>query len=187
MRSFLPSLKYLLIIPLLTALLLSSETSYSQNTNNEQPKDTVPFIRFGNISTKFTRPSFELKKGRIVSNVLKVVNHSQRDIKFTVDALFPGGWTRIDDANKLYTAQPRDTAIVPILISPTKLINGDTEIIINTFIISEDGQQIGNNFFTLTTTKKVAWGIGLKNNTTYYFKNDENFKDFKFTIDNNGL
>jgi hypothetical protein len=181
----LPSLKYLLIT-LLAAVLLSSQHSYSQNTTDSQPKDTVPFVRFGNISTKFTRPTFELKKGRIVSNVLKVVNHGQRPVRFTVDALFPGGWTRIDDANKLYIAQPRDTAIVPIIISPTKLVNGDTEIIINTFVIDQNGQQIGNNFFTLTTKKTVAWGIGLQNNTTYYFKNDENYKDFKFTIDNNG-
>ena len=176
----------MLILPLLAATFLSSETSYSQNTNNEQPKDTVPFIRFGNISTKFTRPSFELKKGRIVSNVLKVVNHGQSDIRFTVDALFPGGWTRIDDANKQYTVQPKDTTIVPIIISPTKLINGDTEIVINTFVINQNGQQIGNNFFTLTTKKEVAWGIGLKNNTSFYFKNDENFRDFTFSIDNNG-
>ncbi len=171
---------------MLTALLFSSNFTYSQNTNNTQAKDTVPFIRFGNISTKFTRPSFELKKGSIVSNVLKVVNHDQRVVNFTVDALFPAGWTRIDDANKLYTVRPKDTIIVPIIISPAKLINGDTEIVINTFIIDQDGQQIGNNFFTLTTTKKVAWGIGLKNNTTFYFKNEENFKDFKFSIDNSG-
>lgn len=185
MRSFLPSLKRLLVIPLF-ALVFSNTTSYSQNTTNEQAQDTVPFIRFGNISTKFTKSSFELTSGSIVSNVLKVVNHDQRTIRFTVDALFPGGWTRIDDANKLYVVQARDTAIVPIIISPTKIINGDTEIIINAFVIDNTGQQIGNNFFTLTTTKKVAWGIGLQNNTTYYFKNDENYKDFTFSIDNNG-
>jgi hypothetical protein len=176
-----------LLIPILTAF-LSSQSSYSQNTPNTQTKakDTVPFIRFGNISTKFTKSSLELTKGSIVSNVLKVVNHDQRPVRFTVDALFPGGWTRIDDANKLYVVQPKDTIIVPIIISPTKIINGDTEIIINVFVIDQNGQQIGNNFFTLTTKKKIAWGIGLANNTSYYFKNNENYKDFTFSIDNNG-
>ena len=169
-----------------TAILLSSQASFSQNSRNTKPKDTVPFVRFGNISTKFVKPSFELKKGEIVSNVLKVVNHDQRVVNFKVDALFPGGWTRIDDASKLYQVRPRDTVIVPIIISPSKLINGDTEIVINAFVINQDGRQIGNSFFTLTTTKKVAWGIGLKNNTTYYFKNDENYKDFKFSIKNSG-
>ncbi len=179
------SLKYLLCIPII-ALFFSNQSIYSQNVTNEQSIDTVPFIRFGNISTKFNRSSFELKKGNIVSNVLKVVNHDTRVTTFTVDALFPGGWTRIDDANKVYSVRPKDTVIVPIIISPTKLINGNTEIVVNTFIISTDGQQIGNNFFTLTTKKKVAWSLGIKNNTNYYFKNDENEKDFTFSVDNNG-
>lgn len=180
------SLKYFLFITLITTL-LSSHAIYSQNKpNSEKAIDTIPYIRFGNISTKFTKPSFELKKGNIVSNVLKVVNHDNRVVNFTVDALFPGGWTRIDDKDKLYSAKPKDTIIVPIIISPTKLVNGNTEIVINVFIIAKDGQQLGNNFFTLTTKKKVAWSIDLKNNTNYYFKNDENVKDFRFSIDNDG-
>tara|TARA_R110002073_G_scaffold128999_6_gene275291 strand:+ start:57726 stop:60695 length:2970 start_codon:yes stop_codon:yes gene_type:complete len=175
-------LKNFLIIALFTAL-LSSHSIYSQNT---QEQDTISFIRFGNISTKFNKSSFELKKGRIISNVLKVVNHDNRVTNFTVDALFPGGWTRIDDASKVYSVRPRDTIIVPIIISPTKLINGNTEIVINAFIISTDGQQIGNNFFTLSTKKKVAWSLGIKNNTNYYFKNDENERDFNFSVNNDG-
>jgi len=186
LKSFLSSLKYFLFITLITTL-LSSHAIYSQNKpNSEKVIDTIPYIRFGNISTKFTKPSFELKKGNIVSNVLKVVNHDNRVVNFTVDALFPGGWTRIDDKDKLYSAKPKDTIIVPIIISPTKLVNGNTEIVINVFIIAKDGQQLGNNFFTLTTKKKVAWSIDLKNNTNYYFKNDENVKDFRFSIDNDG-
>tara|TARA_R110001632_G_scaffold1883_2_gene8416 strand:- start:15537 stop:18530 length:2994 start_codon:yes stop_codon:yes gene_type:complete len=186
LKSFLSSLKYFLFITLITTL-LSSHAIYSQNkSNNEKVIDTIPYIRFGNISTKFTKPSFELKKGNIVSNVLKVVNHDNRVVNFTVDALFPGGWTRIDDKDKLYSTKPKDTIIVPIIISPTKLVNGNTEIVINVFIIAKNGQQLGNNFFTLTTKKKVAWSIDLKNNTNYYFKNDENVKDFRFSIDNDG-
>ena len=186
MKSFLSSLKYFLFITLITTL-LSSHAIYSQNKSNiVQVIDTVPFIRFGNISTKFTKSSFELKKGNIVSNVLKVVNHDRRVINFTVDALFPGGWTRIDNKDKLYTVSSNDTVYVPIIIAPTKLVNGSTEIIINVFIIAKDGQQIGNNFFTLTTKKKVSWSIDLKNNTNYYFKNDDNEKDFSFSINNDG-
>lgn len=182
MKKFLSPLKNFIIIALFS-IFLSSHSIYSQNT---QIQDTISFIRFGNISTKFNKSTFELKKGRIVSNVLKVVNHDNRVTNFTVDALFPGGWTRIDDASKVYSVRPRDTIIVPIIISPTKLINGNTEIVINAFIISTDGQQIGNNFFTLTTKKKVAWSLGLKNNTNYYFKNDENERNFNFSVNNDG-
>ncbi len=179
-------LKYFLFISLFTAILLSGSSLYSQNNKNSVEKDTIPFIRFGNISTKFSKGTFELKKGEIISNVLKVVNHDTKSVRFTVDALFPGDWTRIDDKSRVYTAKPKDTTYVPIIISPTKLVNGNTEIIVNTFVIGINGQQIGNNFFTLTTKKIVSWSLDLQNNTNYYFKNGENYKDFEFTVNNDG-
>jgi hypothetical protein len=180
--SFLKFFTWLVIL----ASLVVSKKGVSQNNTTSKNLDTIPFIRYGQVSTKFSKPTEELKKGQIISNVLKVINHADIPLNFSVDAIFPGGWKRIDSKNKIHTAKPKDTVFVPIIILPTKLVNGNTEIIVNTFIIDEDGQQIGNNFFTLTTTKKVAWSIDIKNNTNFYFKNDENTKDFNFSINNNG-
>ena len=180
--SFLKFFTWLVIL----AFLVVSKKGVSQNNTTSKNLDTIPFLRYGQVSTKFSKPTEELKKGQIISNVLKVINHADIPLNFSVDAIFPGGWKRIGSKNKIHIAKPKDTVFVPIIILPTKLVNGNTEIIVNTFIISEDGQQIGNNFFTLTTTKKVAWSIDIKNNTNFYFKNDENTKDFNFSINNNG-
>lgn len=158
--------------------------SFAQNTDQNQ--DTIPFLKFGTISTKFTKSSFELKKGSIVSNVLKVVNNDRKTINFQVDLLFPGGWSRIDDPNKIYSVKPKDTVIVPIIISPTKLINGNTEIAISAFILDINGRQLGNNSFNLTTKKRVAWKLDLINNTNFYFKNEEKEIDFSFSVINDG-
>ena len=180
--SFLKFFTWLVVL----AFLVVSKKGVSQNNTTSKNLDTIPFIRYGQVSTKFSKPTEELKKGQIISNILKIINHSDIPLNFSVDAIFPGGWKRIGSKNKIHIAKPKDTVFVPIIILPTKLINGNTEIIVNTFIIDEDGQQIGNNFFTLTTTKKVAWSIDIKNNTNFYFKNDENTKDFNFLINNNG-
>jgi len=180
--SFLKFFTWLVVL----AFLVVSKKGVSQNNTTSKNLDTIPFIRYGQVSTKFSKPTEELKKGQIISNVLKIINHADIPLNFSVDAIFPGGWKRIGSKNKIHIAKPKDTVFVPIIILPTKLINGNTEIIVNTFIIDEDGQQIGNNFFTLTTTKKVAWSIDIKNNTNFYFKNDENTKDFNFSINNNG-
>ena len=180
--SFLKFFTWLVIL----AFLVVSKKGVSQNNTTSKNLDTIPFIRYGQVSTKFSKPTEELKKGQIISNVLKIINHADIPLNFSVYAIFPGGWKRIGSKNQIHTAKPKDTVFVPIIILPTKLVNGNTEIIVNTFIISEDGQQIGNNFFTLTTTKKVAWSIDIKNNTNFYFKNDENTKDFNFSINNNG-
>ena len=180
--SFLKFFTWLVVL----AFLVVSKKGVSQNNTTSKNLDTIPFLRYGEVSTKFSKPTEELKKGQIISNVLKIINHADIPLNFSVDAIFPGGWKRIGSKNQIHTAKPKDTVFVPIIILPTKLVNGNTEIIVNTFIISEDGQQIGNNFFTLTTTKKVAWSIDIKNNTNFYFKNDENTKDFNFSINNKG-
>jgi hypothetical protein len=180
--SFLKFFTWLVIL----AFLVVSKKGVSQNNTTSKNLDTIPFLRYGEVSTKFSKPTEELKKGQIISNVLKIINHADIPLNFSVDAIFPGGWKRIGSKNQIHTAKPKDTVFVPIIILPTKLVIGNTEIIVNTFIISEDGQQIGNNFFTLTTTKKVAWSIDINNNTNFYFKNDENNKDFNFSINNNG-
>ena len=148
--------------------------------------DTIPFIRSGYLATKYVRQVIDLKQGEIVSNVLKVVNLGLKPIQFATDVLYPSGWTRIDDPNKIYTVKYKDTVNVPIIISPTKLVNGNTEIIVNTFLIGKDQQQLANNFFSLKTKKKVSWILSLNNKHDIYFKNDEKNKRLDFTVTNTG-
>ena len=153
---------------------------------NQRVLDTMPFIRTGNILSKFVKGEIELQQGQIVSNVLKVVNLGRRPITFTTELLIPGSWTRIDDENKQYLAKQNDTVIVPIIISPTKLVNGNTEIIINSFLIGDQQQQLANNFFSLKTKKQVSWDIELSEVQNMYLKNGEKNKRFSFQIHNSG-
>jgi len=148
--------------------------------------DTMPYIRTGNLLTKFVKSQIDLKQGQIVSNVLKVVNIGRTPITFSADLLIPAAWTRIDDPEKKYIAKQNDTIIVPIIISPTKLVNGNTEIIINSFLIGSEQQQLANNYFSLKTKKEVSWKIELNDRQNVYLKNDEKDKRFKFRINNTG-
>jgi len=148
--------------------------------------DNIPYLRTGNLLTKFIKPEIDLQEGQIVSNVLKVVNLGRRPISFTTDLLIPGGWRRVDDYTKKYVARQNDTVIVPIIISPTKLINGNTEIIINSFIIGSEHQQLANNYFSLKTKKQVSWNINLHEAKNMYLKNGEDQKRFNFSINNTG-
>ena len=148
--------------------------------------DTIPYVRTGNILSKFIKPEIDLQKGQIVSNVLKVVNLGRTPVQFSTELLVPGGWTRVDDENRTFVARQNDTVVVPIIISPAKLVNGNTEILINSFIIGSEQQQLANNFFTLKTKKKVSWEIGLPSTQDIYLKNEEKDKRFGFQIKNTG-
>lgn len=162
------------------------KTKLANNTTTKKNIDTIPFIRTGNYLTKFVKGNINLEEGEIVSNVLKVVNLERRNKRFVVDLIYPAGWTRIDDPQKIYIAKAKDTTIVPIILSPKKLINGNTEIAINAFLIDENQQQVANNYFTLKTKKKVSWNINIDNNQNIYFKNEEFSKRVNFSVKNDG-
>ncbi len=164
----------------------SNTALHSDFEKAERFIDSMPYIRTGNILSKFVRGEIELKQGQIVSNVLKVVNLGRQPITFTTELLIPGAWTRIDDENKKYLAVQNDTVIVPIIISPTKLVNGNTEIIINSFILDAEKQQLANNYFSLRTKKKVSWKIELADVQNMYLKNGEKDKRFSFQVHNSG-
>ena len=171
---------------LLDSTAVPSNLIESNFINASQLVDSMPYVRTGNILSKFIKGEINLRQGQIVSNVLKVVNLGIDPIEFTTDLLIPGGWTRFDDATRTFTAKQNDTIIVPIIINPTKFANGNTEIIINSFIIGKEQQQLANNYFTLKTKKKVSWEIGLNSTQNVYLKNEEKNKRFNFQIRNTG-
>jgi hypothetical protein len=138
------------------------------------------------IKTRFNNPNIELKKGALVSNVLKVVNNSNENINFTVDVLLPYQWMSILDVTTIYNVAVRDTVIIPVLLVPSKASSKSSEVIINAFLVDIDGQQIGDNSFTLKTKKKINWEIKTNKGNRFYFKNDDTTKKFDFSIINNG-
>ncbi|MBE7441026.1 MAG: hypothetical protein HS119_01040 [Flavobacteriales bacterium] len=138
------------------------------------------------LLTGFNSKNIELKQGEIISNVLKVYNNSRENIKFTLDLIYPGSWQQLNDASTEYEAIVGDTIYIPIVLIPNKLINGNTEVIINAFLINLDKQQIANNYFNLRTKKKISWDVQVEPSNTFYFKNGETTKDFVYRIENTG-
>lgn len=138
------------------------------------------------IVTKMAKTEVELKEGEIISNVLKVYNNSLINKKFKLNITKPNYWTSLENSNKIYTAIPRDTLYIPIILIPYKLSEGSGDVFINLFLIDEDDQQIANDYFTLRTKKKISWNIDLKSENKLYFKNDEHTKKLSYSITNTG-
>lgn len=138
------------------------------------------------LLTGFNYKNIELKQGEIITNVLKVYNNSRENIKFNVDLIYPGSWQQLNDASTEYEAIVGDTIYIPIILIPNKLINGNTEVIINAFLINLDKQQITNNYFNLRTKKRISWNVQVEPSNIFYFKNGETTKDFVYRIENTG-
>jgi hypothetical protein len=151
--------------------------------------DTLNDLKGGENSitlTGFNYSEIELKTGEIISNVLKVYNNTQDTLFFKIDLIYPGSWNFLTKSEENYKLSPNDTAFIPIVLIPNKLINGNTEITINAFIISTKNQQIGNDHFVLKTRKITSWAVNVEPSNKFYFKNGETTKEFKYSILNTG-
>lgn len=137
------------------------------------------------VYTAFNETNIELERGQIISNLFKVFNNTEDTLRFTIEFLKPGDWKSID-FDEEYALGPRDTLFAPVIIVPSKLINSNTEVIINAFVLDTDNKQIANNFFSIKTKKRISWEINVEPSSTYYFKNDETSKRFNLNIYNTG-
>ena len=172
----------------LTSPIASLEDS-SKTENLNLPNDSSNSLK-GNendiLLTGFNISEIELKKGDIISNVLKIYNNTSETVKFKIDLIYPGNWNFISKSDEYYELEANDTSFIPIVIIPDKLINGNTEITINAFIISDENQQIGNDHFVLKTRKITSWEVHVEPKSKFYFKNGETTKKFKYNILNTG-
>jgi hypothetical protein len=174
--------------PIDTLLSIDSTNTTSPQTNNDSDstKTGLKGDENSSIFTGFNFAEIELKKGEIISNLLKVYNNTSETIKFSLDILHPGTWVYLTKSDDLYEVPPSDTLFIPVILIPDKLINGNTEVMINAFIIDEENQQIGDNYFSLKTQKKISWDVNIEPSNKFYFKNDETTKRFTYSIENTG-
>lgn len=137
------------------------------------------------VNAFFSNENMELKKGEIISNVLTVINKTAEEQIFMVDILFPAGWMNLTD-NKAYKLQPEEKLFIPIILVPQKMMNSNTEILINAFIVNQEDEQLSSSYFTMFTKKFVSWESAIQEGSRIYLKNEETEKDFTYSIINTG-
>lgn len=159
----------------------TSAVEIDTTTNIVETPELLP----NQVNAFFTDEKMELKKGEIISNVLTIVNKTAEEQVFMIDILFPAGWMNLTD-NKAYRLQPEEKIFVPVILIPQQMMNSNTEILINTFLVNEEDEQLASTYFTMFTRKLVSWEAAIQEGSRMYFRNGETEKDFNFSIINTG-
>ena len=147
----------------------------------KQERELIP----NQVNAFFNTEMMELKKGQVISNVLQVVNKTAEEQIFMVDILYPAGWMNLSD-NKAYKIQPDEKIFIPVILIPQRMMNSNTEILVNTFLVNQEDEQLAATYFTLFTKKLVSWDATIEEGARLYFRNGENEKDFNYSIMNTG-
>ena len=159
----------------------TSTVEIDTTTNITKTPELLP----NQVNAFFTDEKMELKKGEIISNVLTIVNKTAEEQVFMIDILFPAGWMNLTD-NKAYRLQPDQKIFVPVILIPQQMMNSNTEILINTFLVNEEDEQLASTYFTMFTRKLVSWEAAIQEGSRLYFRNGETEKDFTYSIINTG-
>ncbi|MFT7589093.1 MAG: hypothetical protein ACI959_001307 [Limisphaerales bacterium] len=149
-----------------------AQTSISKNPNA---------ILNGRIKTK----EIKLGEEEIISNLLIVSNPSDKERIFRVEFTRPAGWRRIGSPDRYYTVAPRDSVFVPARLIPSKNSVG-SKVIIHALIITDEGQQVAQDYFYAKSEKNVSWLIDAEPGRKVYFKNNEIEKYFAASLTNLG-
>lgn len=156
-------------------------TAIDSTSTQKKERELLP----NQVNAFFTNEMVELKKGEVISNVLTIVNKTAEEQTFIIDILFPAGWMNLTD-NKAYKLQPEEKIFVPVILIPQQMMNSNTEIIINTFLVNQEDEQLSSTYFTMFTKKLVSWDATIEEGARLYFRNGETEKDFNYSIMNTG-
>ncbi len=138
------------------------------------------------FSAEFMQKEVELKKSEIVSNVLRIVNKSDKPVSFFVDVSHPAKWKALIKPETMYETKPGDTLYIPVRVIPGTEFKGNMSYLINAFITNEEGKQLTSDLFFASTKKIVKWELTVLPRERNYFLNNEKTTSFGINIFNAG-
>jgi hypothetical protein len=167
------------------ALTIPSTPSTATTTSTQAAKPAPSFTK-KIFRAEFMQKDVELKKSEIVSNVLRVVNASDKPVSFYIDISHPLKWKTLTNTTKLYETKPGDTLYIPVRVIPGTEFKGNMSYLINVFVTNEDGKQLTSDLFFASTKKIVKWELNVLPNERVYFLNNENTTGFGVNLFNAG-
>ncbi|MCU4156222.1 hypothetical protein J1N10_09555 [Carboxylicivirga sp. A043] len=120
----------------------------------------------------FLQPNSEIKLSEFASNVLRLVNNTNRpqEVKLMVNP--PAGWRMLGKSVKKYQLAVNDSLIVPVRLQPAGNLQGDMTYITNVFLTSQ-GYTIANATWNIEIKKRSDWSANLSSNQVYFSQNTD--------------
>ncbi len=122
------------------------------------------------ISMRFLKSATEIERAEFASNVLLLVNTTQRPQQVEIMINSPAGWQLLGKSVKPYTLAVKDTLYVPVRIRPAGNIQGDMTYVTNVFLTA-NGFTIANASWNVEIRKQSDWSARLASNHIYFKQN----------------
>src|SRR5437868_1725916 len=101
-------------------------TNHSKTTTTALRAVVLLFVLFmvcfthafaGKVNVSFRESKSDIKSSELASNMLKVVNGSEKMLSFYLNLSLPQGWTSLKSADALYHLDAGDSIFIPVKVA----------------------------------------------------------------------
>lgn len=169
---------------------IPNEKPQAKNTNGSPSiikKDSLisrPPVQNG-LVIYATRSEIIFKKNEIISNVLCVVNVSDKKISFVTDISAPSSWQPFSSKNRVWEVESGDSVYVPIRVVPQSGSTGSSRFMFSVFLYTPDDDFLGYTMFSAFTERQLKWELNVSDSKIYLLNND-NKVPFSVSLFNQG-
>ncbi len=133
----------------------------------------------------FINPNTQQTLEEAATNVLKIKNNTRFEQEISVNISLPDGWQTLSKPGRVYTIAPSDSLFIPVRIIPSKSAKGNTNYIINAFLITTNGFQMANDYWYVEIKKISNWNVSIPKKKIY-FPNETHTAEFDILLTNSG-
>lgn len=163
------------------------DTLMSSATDTIQSIDTMPKpVPPKKIIAQFDTNNLIIQPGEIISKLLQVINGTDKQVIFTINLTYPGGWKQLTNPEKQFSLNPGDTFFIPVRIVPQGKIQGNTKYLIFAYIINENNVPVAGAHFLAEKQKIISWEINVSPDPKIYLLNNETTVGFSINLFNSG-
>lgn len=132
-----------------------------------------------------TRSEINFKKNEIISNVLCVVNESDKKISFITDISAPTSWQPFNSKDRVWEVESGDSIYLPIRVVPQFGATGSSRFMFSVFLYTPDDDFLGYTMFSAFTERQLKWELNVSDSKIYLLNND-NKVPFSVSLLNQG-
>jgi hypothetical protein len=138
------------------------------------------------ITVTFREQQSNFKSNELASNMLKIVNGSDKNLSFFLELNLPQGWTSIKSTDVLHKLNAGDSLFLPVKVAINTHEQGNINYLITANLLTQSGNvQFASASWYVQLKMESQWAATV-DKTEAYFTNNSDTSSFSLSVSNTG-
>ncbi len=148
------------------------------------PQEGIYNVNPYGVNMSFIKQSTKILNSDFASNVLKIENNTNKDLKLELQITPPAGWRMFSKNIVSLNINAKDSLFIPLRLKPIGDVKGNTNYVVNAFL-STESFTITNAIWYISIEKSSSWSASLPRKSIF-FTNTEDSTAFSIDLSNSG-